>query len=125
MVNPPDKNPLRLIAVAAVFSLLFDCLVWAVLRRAEALTFVRGAGSIIFLWFYCRRSNLAWHAAFAGNVVIALVYCLLIHFHLDAPPHGIGIYAWPAAVLVILLYLFVIRERYFRFTDHHRTLSPH
>src|ERR1700720_1367476 len=110
MVKPPDKNPLKLIAVAAVFSLLFDCLVWAVLRRVEALTFVRGAGSIIFLWFYGRRSNFAWHAAFAGDVVIALLYFLFIHFQLDAPPHGIGIYAWPAAVLIVLLYLFAIRE---------------
>ena len=125
MVKPSDKNPLRLIAAAAVFSLFFDCLVWAVLRRVEVLTFVRIAGSIIFLWFYGRRSNFAWHAACAGNVVIALLYFFLIHFHLDTPPHGVGIYTWPGSVLIILLYLFVIRERYFRFIDLHRTLSPY
>ena len=113
------KNPLRLFAGVAVFLLFWDCLVWVALHHFNFLMIVRTIANLLFLWLYGRQSRFAWHAVFALCALMPFLYLLSTYFHTIAPPRvppGLyGLYLPFVASLIILLYLWRIRSRYFRF----------
>ena len=116
------KNALQPFAWGAVFGLCFDCLVWAVLHRFSFLTAVRMISSVAFLWLYRQRSPFAWHVTFIGLILIQLCYAVGESLHIITPPHvPSGPYAifYPYVVgLIVLSYLWFVRNRYFSFIRH-------
>lgn len=119
-MDHPDKraNPLRYIAVATVITLPFDVFSYIVDHFFIALGIIIILGKLLFLALYTQKSRFAWHVGLLVIASITPLSLLLIHFGSDAGkhPHSHPLFEL-AVVLIVVVYLWKIRRRYFRYVE--------
>ena len=113
------KNPLQPVAWASVILFVVDSLVLIVLHRFDFLTVVRAFSSLVFLWLYRRRSPFAWHVVLTASILIPICFAVGELFELipipSTPSGRLAIFYPYVATVVFLTYVWLIRDRWFRF----------
>jgi hypothetical protein len=111
-------NPLWFVALAFVGTLPFDLYYYIVEHFLTAFGIIVIIGKLLFLTLYAQKSRLAWHVGLLLTAAITPLSLLLIHFGSEAGKHP---YSRPlfemAVVLILIVYLWKVRERYFRYVE--------
>jgi hypothetical protein len=119
-VNPPatSKNPLWFVAVAFLVTLPFDFYWYVGQRFFTAFGMIVIAAKISFLVLYIRHSRFAWHVGVAVTAMITPLSLLLVRLGSEAAQHPHSHPRFELAVVVVLLvYLWKIRERYRQYVE--------
>jgi hypothetical protein len=110
------RNPLRFVALAFVITLPFDFYSYIGQRFLLWFGVAVIISKLVFLVLYARKLRTAWYLGFITMAAITPGSLLLIHFGSEAGKHP---YSRPlfesAVVLILLLCMWKIRERYFRY----------
>jgi hypothetical protein len=119
------RNPLRFVAIVAIMSVILDATQPFVFHRAfDAVTAIHISAALVFLVLYQSRSRWAWHLVVAWGPFAALAYWILRlsgYARYQPRAHSLagdligGLFQF-AFVAAVLVWLFHIRERYFRYT---------
>ena len=122
-------NPLRIFVFIAVVSLIGDAYYVFGQHRIDAMIILRTLSSVLFLILYFRPSIWAWYLAVAEGPFFLLLYWLLRGIGgLSRPPRPapasvqlVALVVQLAIVVGFVVWLFVVRERYFRYVTDARS----
>ena len=120
-------NPLWVVALPTLATLPFDVYFYIAQHFLTAFGIVVIIGKLLFLALYAQKSRFAWHVGLMVTAAITPLSLLLIHFGSEAGKHP---YSRPlfelAVVLILIVYLWSIRERYFRYVEpeSNQSLEP-
>lgn len=123
MILPPKHgNPLRYIVLATIITLPFDLYLYIVRGYLIAFGIVIVIGKALFLLLCFRSSRAAWHVGFVLTAAIIPLSLLLIYFDTETvkPQPLRQILVELAIVVVLLVYQWCIRKRYFDYIRMHR-----
>jgi hypothetical protein len=111
-----QRNPLAFVLVAMLVTLPFD--VYYYLSPFNVLGIAIILGKVVFILLYARRSRVAWHAALALNAAVVPLSLLMIHLGIMPESRHPHRHLFDIAIVVILLlYLWSVRERYFGYVE--------
>lgn len=120
------RNPLRLVAIVAVISIIVGVTEPFVFHRAFDVVGIMGISvALVFLVLYQARSRWAWHLVAAWLPFTLVLYWILrfagyaryqprVH---SPAAEVIGVLFQLTFSAAVLVWLFYIRERYFRYTE--------
>ena len=121
------RNPLRFVAIVAVMSVVFGVTEPFVLHRAfDVVAIMDISVAVLFLALYQSKSRWAWHLLVAWLPFTILLYWILrlsgyaryqprVH---SLAAEVIGVLFQLTFLAAVLVWLFYIRDRYFRYTEH-------
>ena len=130
--DPTARNPLRVVAFVAVMSVVLGLTEPFVFHRAfDLVALINIALAAVFLALYRLKSHWAWHLVLGSVPFTLLLYWVLRlsgYAHYQPRVHSfaaeaIGICFQLAFFIAVLVWLFHIRDRYFRYIEeaHERT----
>jgi hypothetical protein len=113
------KNPLGFIAVATLITLPFDFYWYLVERYLILFGILVIICKAMFLFLYVRKSRFAWHVGIILTASITTVSLLLIAFGVETsrPHHSRHPLVELTVVFILLVYQWLIRDRYFRYVE--------
>jgi hypothetical protein len=125
--DPTDRNPLRFFAIVAVMSVILRLTEPFLFHRAfDVIAITNVFAAVAFLTLYRSKSRWAWHLVVAWVPFMVLAYWILrlsgdaryqprVESLASELIGGLFQFLFLTAVLV---WLFHVRERYFRYTEH-------
>ena len=124
--DPSTRNPLRFVAIVAVMSVILGLTEPLVFHRSfEVVGVISIAVAVVFLALYQSKSRWAWHLVGAWVPFTILLYWILRlsgYAHSQARVRSvaaeiIGAFFQFAFCAAVLVWLFHICDRYFRYTE--------
>jgi hypothetical protein len=110
------RNPLGYVLGAALFTLPFDFYYYVVPFNPLGLAII--LGKIAFIILYARRSRIAWHLALFVTGAVVPLSLLMIRLGIMPEARHPSRHLFDLAIVVILLvYLWSVRERYFGYVE--------
>ena len=125
--DPTARNPLRFVAIVAVISVILGVTEPFVFHRTfDVVAMIHIFAAVVFLLLYQSKSRWAWHLVVASVLFTPVLYWILrlggharyqprVH---SLPGEVIGVLLQLGFVVAVLVWLFYIRERYCRYTEH-------
>jgi hypothetical protein len=110
------RNPLGYVLGATLFTLPFDFYYYVVPFTPLGLAII--LGKIAFIILYARRSRIAWHLALFVTGAVVPLSLLMIRLGIMPEARHPSRHLFDVAIVVILLvYLWSVRERYFGYVE--------
>ena len=110
------RNPLWYVLVAIVITLPFDFYYYIVPFNPFGAGIV--VGKIAFIVLYARRSRSAWHLAFLVTGGVVPLSLLMVGLGIMPEARHPSRHVFDIAIVVLLLvYLWSVRERYFCYVE--------